>query len=270
MVYHQILKGKGMMKTGINKLQLLMLVLSMFFVLDGAFAGFYDHAKRGWFWFEGKDIDTQQKQEDDQISAEEAKAIAESITKELDDLRYVMFARPTVENVRNYREKEKVLMQKSEELYDVWEQSNFLYPHLNDKLVEPTNVHAVKLDRQIKKDQQSKNIKEFMQNYDLILFRSGECKHCQAFEPVLKSFADKYAIKVEAVSLDDSLSMYFENKSAKQLVKALNIDAYPVVIAVHKHNLEMFELIRGFVTIDELEEYVMLAKIYATQKSKTQ
>jgi len=223
---------------------------------QGAYAYFYGQAKRGWFWFE------ERKKAEQEKAFISPKQQLEQFKQKLDDLRYKMLASPTIENVANYRKMEQQMWSQAEKLYDSWEQANFKYPKLADKLQDPTNVYAVKLSRKIKQEQQEQEIANFIKDYDLVLFRKGNCAFCTSFEPVLKHFADKYHIKVEAVSPDDTSSSYFENKDAKELIKQLNIEGFPTVIAVHKNKKHIFELIRGLVTIDELEEYAVLAKNY--------
>lgn len=236
-----------------NKYMLLLTLMGA----SHANASFYEGAKRGWFWFEEK---IEKEDQPKELSPEEQ---VQAFKVELDDLRYKMFVDPSVENVQAYRLKEAEMWKDAHKLYNAWEQAGFLYPELRSS---PNNVYAVKLDRQVKKEEEIQAIGEFLKDYDLILFRSGGCKYCEAFEPILKTFANRYQVKIEAISLDKSTSKYFENKDGLVLIQALGIKEYPAVIAVHKKLDQTFELTRGLVTLDELEQYCQIAIQYMKSK----
>ena len=234
-----------------------------------------DQRYRGWLWFENKPV-TQKPSKQSQalnqtasspdITPEIAKAEIEQFSKELDELKFMMLARPTVENVKAYRDKEKLLWAHAEVLESAWEMANLLYPEQRDLINNPVNVHAVKAKRQLDSEDRSKKIKELAQNFDLVLFFSNSCRYCQLFSPVLKSFAEQYGFKVEAVSRDSSKHEHFETAIVPTLVERLGITVFPTVIAVSHDSKTAFELIRGYVSISELEEYSLLSVKYLQVK----
>ncbi len=234
--------------------------LILMFSSVGAEAGFFDQQKRGWFWFEEKKVE-----EERVVTPESAKKVVEQFKDELDDLRSLMLASPTLENIKNYREKEIVMWDQAEKLFDNWELASFKYPHLFDKINEPVNVQAVRLQRSILDEENKKNIVLFVRDFDFVLFTKKDCRYCESFEPVLRSFANSYSIQVEAVSMDGSTSKYFPTKDIPYLVSRLNIQAFPTLIAAHKSKPMVFELVRGYLTYDELEKYVLLAKKYVEE-----
>ena len=133
----------------------------------------------GWLFFEDKPvIEKSSKQiqalnqtaQNISISPEEAKAEIEEFSKELDELKFMMLARPTVENVKAYRDKEKILWAHAEILESAWEMANLLYPEQRDLINNPVNVHAVKAKRQIEAEARGEKIKKLAQNFDLVLF----------------------------------------------------------------------------------------------------
>jgi F plasmid transfer operon protein len=80
--------------------------------------GFFDQRYRGWFWFKNKPAtkDTLQsktpnasksEQPADDITPMEARREIEQFAKELEELKFMMLARPSSENVKAYRDKEK-------------------------------------------------------------------------------------------------------------------------------------------------------------------
>lgn len=233
---------------------------------------FFKQRYRGWLWFEEKAaISNQQKEQEykpsNHITPEAAKAEIELFAKELEDAKYVMLARPSPENVKAYKDKEAEMWKSATQLQESWDMANFLYPEHQDLINEPINVHAVKLKREIDRDGDSVLTTELAKNFDLVLFFKGNCKYCSAFEPVLKTFGETYNFKIEAITMDNTKSEHFYTVSMPNLVSRLGVDAAPTLVAVSKDGKVAFELIRGFASISELEEYsARAAKHLAKQK----
>lgn len=224
--------------------------------------GFFQQRYQGWYWFEKDKTQVQALAPQEQITAAQAKVEIEQFAQELQELKFLMLARPSVENVRNYRGKEQEMWRHAEQLHDAWDMANLLHPQQRDLINNPVNVHAVKVSRQLESENNAAKIKELAQDFDLVLFFSSACRYCQLLSPVLKDFADKYGFNIEAISVDGSQHEYFKTASAPKLVEQLGITAFPTVIAVSHDSKTAFELIRGYVSISELEEYSVLASKY--------
>jgi len=232
--------------------------------------GFFEQRYRGWLWFEEKEAlsglkertSTKNNEEaSEEITVEEAKAEVESIIKELEDLRYVYLARPNYKTQKAYRDKLGEIMDRGIRMQELWDEQNFIEPEYRDLVNSPENVFAVKLNRKIKAEAEKEIIKQFARDYELVFFYRKSCPRSSEFEPVLKSFGDMHAIKIEAVSVDGSESEYFRGSStvSQKLIEKLGISATPTVIAIRKDARKAFELIRGFVTLSELEENTIKA-----------
>jgi conjugal transfer pilus assembly protein TraF len=241
-----------------------------------ASSSFFDERYRGWFWFENK-----QKNADDSarnqnnraadITPMEAKAEIEQFAKELEELKFMMLARPSPENVKAYRDKEKQMWDQAETLHDSWDMANLLYPEQRDLINNPVNVHGVKAKRAMQEEENTQKIKELAKDFDLVLFFSDSCKYCALLSPVLKSFGEQYGFRIDAVSSNNVKHEYFKTANAPQLIERLGVTAFPTVIAVSHDSKTAFELIRGYVSISELEEYSLLAAKYLEeQKNKEQ
>jgi len=232
--------------------------------------GFFEQRYRGWLWFEEKEAlsglkertSTQNNEEaSEEITVEEAKGEVESIIKELEDLRYVYLARPNYKTQKAYRDKLGEIMDRGIRMQELWDEQNFIEPEYRDLVNSPENVFAVKLNRKIKAEAEKEIIKQFARDYELVFFYRKSCPRSSEFEPVLKSFGDTHGIKIEAVSVDGSESEYFPRSStiSQKLIEKLGISATPTVIAIRKDARKAFELIRGFVTLSELEENTIKA-----------
>lgn len=243
-----------------------------------AAAKFSDERYRGWLWFEEQEKvvvppnDNNKFTSDNPVTPEEARQIVETFKKELEDAKFLMIARPTVENIKAYKEKEQAMWIRGVQLGDNWSMVNFLNPEHNNHKTDPTNVHAVRLERELNKTKNDSKIKELASKVDLILFFREGCSYCTAFEPVLAEFSKKYGFNVEAVSLNNTESANFNTVNYKnlpaQIKNTLNIEAVPLVIAVAKESGTAFELIRGYVTVSELEEYSLMALQYLQTLNK--
>jgi conjugal transfer pilus assembly protein TraF len=242
----------------------LMLIIFIICSINSAFAKnrFFEERYRGWFWFEEKEQQLSQNRhgkDTGQITPSEAKAEIKTLAKELEERKYMMLARPTVENVKAYREKEKEMWDKAMLLHDAWEMANLLYPEQRDLINNPVNVHAVKMKRAQGAENLESDIAEFAKRFDLVLFFQGGCKYCEAFSPILKAFGKKYGFRIEAVSMDGSKHEFLKTAHIPSLVEQLGIKAAPTVVAISHDSKTAFELIRGYVTLSELEEYSGLA-----------
>lgn len=240
--------------------------------------GFFDERYGGWLWFEEKrktntkqnSFHQENQKRSEYISPEDARAEVEQFAKELEDAKYVMLARPSPKNVKNYKDKEAHMWKSAQKLQESWDIANFLYPEHQNLIEEPVNVHAVKLKREVDRDNALQLIYSLAKEFDLVLFFKGDCKYCKAFEPVLKSFGETYDFKIEAVTMDNSESEYFHTVSMPRLVKDLGIDAAPTLVAVSKDGKTAFELIKGYAAISELEEYTIRAAKHLAATKQTQ
>lgn len=238
--------------------------------ISGRDYGFIDRPRyKGWIWFEDKEKLTYKKQKErveknqySQITPEEAASEIEVLKKQLDDKRNIMIARPSAETVRDYVALEDIIWKRALALDSAYRDAKFRYPDLFDKLENPQNVHAVKFKRKLEQEALEGKIKAFAQKFDLVLFSRGDCGYCKEFAPILKRFSEIYGFKTEEASIDGEMTGFFKGQKMTELAAKLAIEATPTVVAVSKDGSMAFELIRGYVTISELEEYVGLAVNY--------
>lgn len=233
---------------------------------------FFDERYRGWYWFEqnkpNAEIIEPQNREST-IAPVDAKSEIETFAAELEALKFVMLARPTPESVKAYRDKEAIMWANAERLENAWEMANLLYPEQRDLINNPVNVHAVKAKREMILSENSVKIKHFAKSFDLVLFFSSNCTYCELLSPVLRAFGEQYGFNIEAISSDGKAHKYFKTLTSPELIERLNITAFPTLIAISHDSKTAFELIRGYVSKSELEEYSLLAiKYLDEQKNK--
>ncbi len=268
-----------------KEMRILILNMKIFFLivftllLSPQYAGANDFSNeryRGWYWFEQKTPVLSSKNNNksptvqNEITSPQAKAEIEQFAKELEELKFMMLARPTVENVKAYREKEKLMWTQAMALHEAWDIANLLYPEQRDLINNPVNVHAVKAKRELVRSQDGEKIKKLAKEFDLVLFFDPNCTYCKLLSPVLAHFGEQYGFNIEAISTSNVKHEHFKTANIPNLAESLGITAFPTVIAISHDGKDAFELIRGYVTISELEEYSLLMIKYLENRDNPQ
>jgi thiol-disulfide isomerase/thioredoxin len=234
----------------------------------------YQSRYRGFYWFEEKSQNKarykspeQQKEAQaatfESLSAEEAMNNISKRKENLEQAKSVMLelsfrgaSREEIyKAVRHYKILEKEMRRSGAELSSAWEMINFTNPEFIDLINIPVNAHANRVKRRHEKEQQFAKIKDFATQYDLVLFERDDCPYCKEFKPILARFVKFYGFSLDVVGSDSE---------HVNLAKTLQIESAPTLVAVRKDGKEAFELIRGLVTLSELENNV----IFATELQK--
>ena len=239
---------------------------------------FFEQRYRGWLWFEEKEQDESKNKDlmnaqkssylPSKEEIEKAKLDNEKFKEELAGLRHLIVRYPdNLEFIRLYKEKEKEMLDGAMILASNFAMVNFLSPDIADQLKNPQNIYGRNALKAEKEKQDREIIKSLTAKVELFIFRMGDCGHCLLLEKHLSSFAKKYGFKVEAVSQDNSESLYFKTHNNPALIKKLALTVMPTVIAVTKDSSQRFELARGAVSIPDLEDKaLLLAKFLNNQQ----
>ena len=238
--------------------------------------GFYDQRYRGWLWFEEEQMLTTKKDHSQQSNVrptkeemQQAKTENEEFEQELLLRRHMMIRYPkNIEYVRFYKEKENEMLDAMNTLGKSFAMAIFLYPELADQLKSPQNMYGRGAKRDYKQQIDNARVANLVDKIELFVFRQDNCVHTPILEKHLNGFALKYGFKVEAVTQDNSQSMYFKTYNNKDLVDKLAQGIMPTVIAVTKDSSLRFELARGAVSIADLEEKAALMSMYYRTSSE--
>ena len=268
---HNWRKNKQRVVTNNLKHSLIILLIFLF-ATNYCYAGnFFEERYRGWLWFEEKEKVEILKQRQDQLMLQQkrqqeyakARNEVEQFSRELEELKFMMIRYPeNIEHVRQYKVKEALMLDGSLKLANSFRMVNFLYPETIDLIDNPINLYGRRIKEQIEQNDTTQKLKGLATKIELFLFFSSSCPYCQALEPVLNEFAKKYGFKVEAVSLDNARSKFFKTHHNIELAKKLNLQRTPTIVAVTNDSQIRFELIRGAVSMVELEEAGLLANEY--------
>ena len=235
---------------------------------------------KGFYWFETPELqkhkNTNSNSEDGKelfkypTPEEAGRAIAER-KKQLDDARNIMSelsfrndVPPEVlrDAIIKYKKLEIKMYDSAINLVYTSEMANFTNPELSNLNEIPTNVFANKIKRKEEQKEIINTIKQFANEFDLLLFTSSTCTYSKAFLPVATNFASTHGFTLDTAPLDSS-----EGKIAQ----SLGIKATPTLVAISKDSKELFEISRGMSSISELERVIVLSSKYSKElKAKSQ
>ncbi len=245
-------------------------LISLISVTARASENFFEQRHRGWLWFDEREKEELEQDEETQQSAmltmaqmEQAKAENEQFSKELELLKHLAIRYPeNLEYIRLYKLKEKEMMDKAVVLGTNWLMANFLNPDIIDELANPQNIYGRDLKGSQQKHLNDQTLRLLSQKVELFVFRQDGCTYCETLEKHLQTFANKYGFAVEAVSSDSSISRYFKTYSSPEIIDQLRLRVMPTVIAVVNDTRERFELARGAVSVADLEDKSLLLAQY--------
>ncbi len=230
---------------------------------------FFEQRHRGWLWFDekAKEEELEAAQSTSSMPTltqmEQAKLENEQFSKELELLKHLAIRHPENLNyIRLYKLKEKEMMDKAVILGTNWLMANFLNPEIVDELANPQNIYGRDLKSSNQKQSNNQILKTLSKKIELFVFRQEDCSYCELLEKHLQTFTSKYGFAVEAVSPDSSKSKYFKTHSSPEVIAQLQLTVMPTVIAVVNDTRERFELVRGAVSVADLEDKALLLAKY--------
>lgn len=230
---------------------------------------FYKDHEKGWYWYEQQVTEEEQKseaeakeqaQEDSSqlVKRKTPKEIVASYREELENRMADAWLHPTPSKIKAYQAMQKDMLDRSKNFSDVWMQSVFLNPELDNTISNPVNQKA----RHIQLDLQSKQVKQTIANlaseYGLFFFFSGSCDYCHAFAPIVKMFESQYGWEVLAISLDGGALAEFPNPQPDNgLFQQWQVGVMPALYAVNPNSGHVMPIALGMTSIDQIEIRIM-------------
>ena len=248
---------------------ILILTLQVIPSLTFAKTSFFEERYRGWLWFDEPRAKIEETKKQTNVpTAKEAHNSIEARKAALDNARNVMIEtayRPNVTKmeflkaVEDYRNLEQAMQFMALKVGVAWDETNLLNPEYLDELNNPTNIYGRKKKEEL--DQQSNNaiLKNLARKSEIFIFRRDDCGYCHDLEKHLDRFAKRYGFKVEAVSPDNSDSSYFHTTHSQELITALDLEVVPTVFLVADDDNHRYEIARGLVSIEQLEQATLQA-----------
>jgi len=223
-----------------------------------AYADFFNERYRGWLWFD-QNADNNAKTSNN-ISPKKARQMIDALAHELENRKNIMIVDPSPGNVLEYLLIEEHMWKQAMKLDLAYRKVKLLHPSLFDKSINPTNVFAVKANRESNQKEVLRRITKLAEKYDLIFYVNSSYPYLKQLQRIIEIFAKKYNFKVRNVG-----DMHKNTKISKSIThyikKHTNKDA-PIIFLAKRNSTDLLELIRGFTTISELEEYAKTACDY--------
>lgn len=224
---------------------------------------FSDHA-RGWHWYEKMPIPEEQKENEKKKKGEASQSqtpsqIISSYREELENRLAKAWINPTFENIGQYQEMQKDMMNRSQNFSEMWMTNVFLDPRLDHTLVSPVNQKAVHvyMDEKRKADQNA--IRELSKTHGLFFFYASNCSYCHQFAPIVKMFSEVYGWEVLAISLDGGkIDLFPQAVPDNGLAESWNVMALPSLFAVNPETEEVIPVAQGMASMDEMENRIMM------------
>ena len=244
-------------------LAVLFIFLQFLAVNAHANQNFFEQRYRGWLWFDENAREREELMEENQAPTiaqmEQAKKENEEFAKELELLKHLAIRHPdNLEYIKLYKLKEKEMMDNAQVLGLNWLMANFLNPDIVDELKNPQNIYGRDIRNQQQQADNRATLQELATKVELFVFRQDNCPRCPTLEKHLGTFATKYGFKVEAISPDHSQSPYYKTHTSPELIEKLGLKIMPTVIAVVNESRQRFELVRGGVSVVDIEEKALL------------
>jgi conjugal transfer pilus assembly protein TraF len=227
---------------------------------------FYERHAEGWFWYEPgtwnqePGIRKEETAEDKPRSlAEKASETLAAYKKNLEQKLHLALMSPTSQNVQQYMQAQKEMMERSEQFSKRWQQVVLMNPDLNQEVKFPTAQYARHVyDDQIRQKTEQ-TIQRFSKTFGLFYFFSGDCPYCHEFAPIIKMFAEKYQWEVMAISMDGSSIDLFENTQKDNgIAAALGVQSVPTLMAYNATTQELVPLSYAPTSLDQLEANIMV------------
>ena len=225
---------------------------------------FYQDHSHGWHWYETQNLEEEQAQADNpdidkaQTKPKTPREIVTAYREELENRLADAWLHPTLEKIKSYQSMQKDMMDRSKNFSDVWMQSVFLNPQLDNTISSPVNQKA----RHIQLDLQSKQVKQTITNlaeeYGLFFFFSSHCDYCHEFAPIIKIFSERYGWQVLAISLDGgSIAEFPDAKPDNGLFQQWQVKVMPALYAVNPNTGHVIPIALGMTSIDQMEVRIM-------------
>lgn len=234
------------------------LFLMMIFILSScALANdiSYDH-EVGWYWNGTQDEDKSTKKESANQPAEPSEqmsAVKKTIQNALDEA----ILEPTPDNVQHYIELQNQLSNRAQQFTNSWQQVLMSHPELNYSLTHPTSSVGLQVYHEEQSKGKDEAIAQFAQQTGLFFFYRSTCPYCHRFAPILKSFAERYGIKIIAITMDGiSLPEFPDSHTDTGQSSQFHVTTTPSLFAVNPYTQRAYPVAYGLTSESELKDNI--------------
>ncbi|WP_371254270.1 conjugal transfer protein TraF [Orientia tsutsugamushi] len=174
----------------------------------------------------------------------------EELKEQFNRAQRIALDNPTLENVITAQRLQKKIMEKAHKFATMWQLATLLdYQLINAH--EPSNSLHRKLYQEKSEQKNDLKLKNIAKNWGLILQVKQDCLLCNAFMPIVQSFANKYAFQLLAVSKNNEL---LNKLNPKHIV--------PVLYLVASDGKKIYSVARGIISEDKIIDNILAIDRY--------
>jgi conjugal transfer pilus assembly protein TraF len=219
----------------------------------------------GWHFYCQEEKDQEgANQQNQSVNQDDYKQKLAEIKQTLEDKKAKAVIYPTPENIKDYMNYQKTVIDRSSNFADVWRRVLWQTPELDYTLFRPTSKMGKEAWVDKRNQNIAKSIKNINERYGIFFIFRGDCPYCHKFAPILKSFQEKYGITIMPVSMDGGglpgWDKFLINKGQVEKM-GLTTQALPATILFDKETRKFIPVGFGVLSHSELEE-----RIYAITK----
>lgn len=222
--------------------------------------------ERGWFWYEDPLVDAPEppvaKSTDKPAPDAKPPEIVrlEALQKRLENSRKIAIINPTEENVLRYMRLEASMIRQASYFADVAQKLGWANPELDLTLEgRPVNALAIETYNREQVRFEESSLSTIAANHVVFFFFRSDCPYCHAYAPVLKDFADRYGLKVVAVSVDGrGIGEFPDWKKDNGIARTLRVDKVPATFLAQPFSGVITPLGFGVLSKAQLAERIVM------------
>lgn len=211
---------------------------------------YFDQEERGWFWYEA----FSSRADEARPGTSGRKLTVKEIRERGERLFEDALLSPTKENVREYMEHQKQVLERSEEFARVWKRVLWESPALDSTVDNPVSAAGAEISRNLRKTARDGVIGRISRVGKLVFFFRSDCPFCRGQAEIIKTLERRHGIGVLAASLDGKglhpLYPHFVNGAAQ--AARLGVEQVPALFLFVPSQRKIARIGTGYLTLGEI------------------
>lgn len=230
--------------------------------------GYFEVHEKGWHWYrEVPGVDKNQVMPDPNNKIKDNKETLQknpieelkAYQKRLEEAKAMAVMHPSRENIEKYQYLQYEALERANKFSSIWMENVYRNPELNYSLISPTSQKARHIYLHEKEKKKMEKIAELSKEYGLFYFFKKGCEYCKEFGPIVKRFSEKYKWAVLAISeFGEEEPLFERNVRDNGLADTWGVSTYPSLFAVNPKTGDVIPIANGMISIEEMEDRIML------------
>jgi len=179
----------------------------------------------------------------------------------VDEARAAAVLDATPENVEAYLQLNKMMLDKASTFADQWQRVVWRNPTLDATQKVPVNTLGKEAWKASRDGEKTQVLATLSERYGVFYVYLSTCPYCQAYSPILKNFAERYGITVQAVTLDGGVLPDWPETVVNQgqwQAWGLADQSVPATLLYDRQTKKIIPVAFGLLSEAELEERIYL------------